>query len=71
MHSWLFEAQPPGLEGEQVLALRIECLPVGLCTRQTGCLGRTLYLAGAINESFILRNGLILVGLQSHVLSLN
>ena len=29
-HSLLFEAQPPGLEGERVLALRTECLPAGL-----------------------------------------
>ena len=33
---WLFEAQQLWLEGEKALVLRIECLPVALCTHQTG-----------------------------------
>jgi len=42
MQLWPFARLLLALEGVQVLGLRIEWKPVGLCTRQTGCLGRTL-----------------------------
>jgi hypothetical protein len=52
MPPWLFEAQQLGLGVEPVLDLRIECLPVGLCTHQTGCLGRTLCCQNLVSSFF-------------------